>query len=408
VNNKVELLAPAGNLEKLQAAISYGADAVYCAGQNFGLRAFADNFTVEQLTQGIDFAHKHGAKIYVTVNIFAHNQDINDLTEYLHQLGELAVDGIIVSDPGIINIARREIPQMPLHLSTQANTTNWASVQFWQQQGIERVVLARELSLNEIKEIRNKVDVTLESFVHGAMCISYSGRCLLSNYMAGRDANRGECAQACRWKYYLVEDKRPDEQMEITEDQQGSYILNSKDLCMIEYIPELVGAGINSFKIEGRMKSVHYVATVVRAYRRALDSYLGDPDNYRLDPELLAEVQKVSHRGYTAGFYHDKPQAEDHNYLTSRYLRDYEFVAMVKGYDRQTKQLILEQRNNFKAGEVLEVMPPKGNIEHLTVEPMFDQNGKQIAAAPHPQQEVRIATEVQFPVYSLLRRPPGE
>jgi len=408
VNRKVEILAPAGNLEKLQIAVSFGANAVYCAGKNFGLRAFAGNFTMEELAAGIKFAHRHNAKVYVTVNIFAHNDDLTGLPEYLHQLARLKVDGIIVSDPGVIRIARTEIPRVPLHLSTQANTTNWSGAKFWQQQGIKRIVLARELSLAEIKEIRRKVSVDLEAFVHGAMCISYSGRCLLSNYMVGRDANRGECAQACRWKYYLTEAKRSGEYMEIEEDRRGAYILNSRDLCMLEYIPELVEAGINSFKIEGRMKSVHYVATVVRAYRLALDGYLADPEDYQLPRELLEEVQKVSHRGYTTGFYRHKPGAEDHNYLTSKYVREYDFVAMVKGYDRERGHLILEQRNNFQAGETLEVLPPRGEVEQLVVGRMLDGDGEEIAVARHPQQQVRICTPRQFPPFSLLRRSPKE
>lgn len=408
MKNKVELLAPAGNLEKLKVAVHFGADAVYCAGKNFGLRAFADNFTMEQLAQGIRFAHQHNAKVYVTVNIFAHNDDLDALPDYLTDLKTAGVDAVIVSDPGIINIARTQVPELPLHLSTQANTTNWSSAQFWQQQGVERVVLARELSLKEIHFISNQVDVELETFVHGAMCISYSGRCLLSNYMVGRDANRGECAQACRWKYHLVEAKRPGEYMQIDEDEGGAYILNSKDLSMLEYIPELVEAGITSFKIEGRMKSVHYVATVVRAYRQALDKYIQDPSAYILPQQLLDEVQKVSHRGYTTGFYQTRPGSQEHNYATSKYIREYDFVAMVKDYDREKGELILEQRNNFRRGETLEVLPPRGEVSGLAINEMLDKDGTAIDAAPHPQQLVRVVTATEYPPYSILRRPPEE
>lgn len=401
---KPELLAPAGDLEKLKTAIRFGADAVYCGGKNFGLRAFAGNLTLEELQEGIAFAHQHNARVYVTVNIFAHNEDLAGLPHYLRQLADMTVDGIIVSDPGVIRIAREEVPQVPLHLSTQANTTNWSSALFWQQQGISRIVLARELSLEEIREIRRQVDIDLETFVHGAMCISYSGRCLLSNYMAGRDANRGECAQACRWNYYLVEAKRPGEYMPVEEDQRGTYIFNSKDLCMLEHIPKLVEAGINSFKIEGRMKSVHYVATVVRAYRMAIDAYLDSPDEYELPEELLAEVRKVSHRDYTTGFYFHRPQAEDHNYDTSNYIREYDFVGVVKDYDVKRKQLLIEQRNNFRQGETLEVLPPRGDLHTLKVERMYDEAGEEIEVAPHPQQVVRIPSEQALPRYSLLRR----
>jgi len=402
--NKPEILAPAGDIEKLKTAIRFGADAVYCAGQNFGLRAYASNFDLQGLNQGIVFAHRHGAKVYVTANIYAHNQDLEGLAEYLNNLNELGVDGLIISDPGIIRIAKEVVPDIPLHISTQANTTNWSSVLFWEQSGVERVVLARELSFGEIKEIRSKVNMELEAFVHGAMCISYSGRCLLSNYMVGRDANKGECAQACRWSYQLVESKRPEELMPIEEDRRGTYIFNSKDLCLLEYIPQLVEAGLNSFKIEGRMKSVHYVATVVRAYRIALDKYMENPDKYHLPPELLEEVSKVSHRGYTTGFFFKRPESEDHNYVTSKYVRNFDFIGVVKEYDELGQQLVVEQRNNFKKGDLLEILPPKGSLDQLEVVSLSNYKGEEIDVAPHPQQIVRIPSKRAYPKYSLLRR----
>lgn len=304
---KPELLSPAGNLEKLKLAILYGADAVYCGGHNYGLREGADNFTLEELVEGTEFAHQHGGRIYITVNMIPHNDDLVGLDEYLHQLEEIGVDALIVSDPGVISILKQEGIQLPIHLSTQANAVNWASVLFWAEQGVERVILARELSKDEIIEIRKKTDISLEMFIHGSMCISYSGRCLLSNYMANRDANRGRCAHSCRWKYYLVEEKRPGEYYPVFEDEQGTYIMNSRDLCLIEHIPEVVETGVDSLKIEGRMKSLHYVATVTAVYRQAIDSYFKDPISYQFKPEWLEELKKVSHRDYTTGFFFSPP-----------------------------------------------------------------------------------------------------
>ena len=297
-----ELLAPAGSLEKLKVAVTYGADAVYLGGRHFSLRAGAGNFDEKEMAEGIRFAHQKGARVYVTVNIFARNSDLVDLREYIHRIYSAGVDGIIVSDPGIVAYVRQMHPELAVHLSTQANTTNWAAALFWKKLGVSRIVLARELSLDEIREIRERVELDLEVFVHGAMCIAYSGRCLLSSYLAGRDANLGDCAQSCRWRYRLVEEKRPGEYLALEEDDRGSYILGSRDLCLIEHIPELVRAGVHSFKIEGRMKSAHYVATVVKTYREALNAYREDPDNYRPDPAWLDEISKVSHREYTKGF----------------------------------------------------------------------------------------------------------
>ncbi len=401
---KVELLAPAGNLEKLKMAIHYGADAVYLGGKNYGLRAAAGNFTTEEMVEGVRFAHARQAKVYVTVNIFAHNEDLHGLEEYLRELENIGVDGIIISDPGILFIAQEIITKTEIHLSTQANTTNWASSKFWQKQGIKRIVLARELSLHEIKEIREKTDVELEVFVHGAMCMSYSGRCLLSNYMADRDANRGECAQPCRWNYALVEEKRPGLYYPIEEDERGSYIFNSQDLCLIEYLPDLIKAGVDSFKIEGRMKSSHYVATVVYAYRKALDSYYQDPVNYTFNPQWYEEILKVSHRDYTTGFLFGKPTAKAHNYGTSSYLRYYDFVGLVLDYDPLIGWATVEQRNNFRVGDKLEFMGPETELFQEVLTTMTDETGIPIEVAPHPQQIVKIPVAKPVKPWDLIRR----
>lgn len=351
---KPELLAPAGDLEKLKAAVLYGADAVYLGGRHFGLRAGAGNFGEEEMAEGVRFAHAEGARVYVTVNIFAHNRDLETLPGYLESIRAAGVDGVIVSDPGVVELVKRLHPDLPIHLSTQANTTNWAAARFWEEQGVARIVLARELSLDEIKEIRERVGVELEIFVHGAMCIAYSGRCLLSNYLTGRDANRGDCAQSCRWRYALMEEKRPGEYLAVEEDGRGTYILGSRDLCLIEYIPELVRAGVDSFKIEGRMKSVNYVAGVVKAYREALDAYLRDPENYRFDPAWLEEISKVSHRRYTTGFLFGDPGPSGQHYEGEIYRRSHAFVGLVRDYDGSAGMALVEQRNRFAVGDEIE------------------------------------------------------
>ncbi|MGI6705443.1 MAG: peptidase U32 family protein [Clostridia bacterium] len=401
-----ELLAPAGNLEKLKIAINYGADAVYAAGKRFGLRAYADNFEMDELKEGIDYAHRRGKKVYVTLNIIPHNADLEGLDDYVRQLAAMGVYAIIVSDPGVLAIVRETAPRMEIHLSTQANNTNWRSARFWHEQGVKRIILARELSLDEIKEIRQRVPDTLEleAFVHGAMCISYSGRCLLSNYLAGRDANRGECAQSCRWKYYFMEEKRPGEYLPVMEDERGAYIFNSKDLMMIEYIPELMQSGISSFKIEGRMKTSFYVATVVKAYRQAIDGYLENPEGYVFDSRLIEEISKASNREFTTGFYFKKPGPEDHAYSSSRYVRKYEFVGLVLGYDYETKEAIVEQRNRFFVGEILEVFSPVEANRMLKVEKILDQEGNSLDLAPHPQQIIRIPTPFPLREYDILRK----
>ncbi len=389
---KIELLAPAGDLEKLITAINYGADAVYFGGELFSLRAGAGNFSLEEMAKGIEYAHSKNKKVYLALNIFAHNDDISVLEAYLQSLKNMSIDAFIVSDPGIILLIKSILPHAELHLSTQANTTNYLTANFWYNQGVKRIVLARELTFKEIHELRNKIpeDMDIEAFVQGAMCISYSGRCLLSNFMVQRDANRGACAHPCRWKYSLVEEKRPGEYFPVEEDDRGTYILNSRDLCMLEYIPELAASGITSFKIEGRMKSAFYVATVVGVYRKAIDAYLENPDKYDFKEEWMKELKKVSHREFTTGFYFNKPTGNDQNYQTSAYIREYSFIGVVKSYDEETKIAVVEQRNKMSIGEEIEVFGPYTDFFSQKLDLLENENGEPIQSAPHPQQIVRI------------------
>lgn len=393
MSNKPELLAPAGDLEKLKVAVLFGADAVYIGGEHFSLRAKAKNFNLEDMKNGIKFAHDHNVKVYVTANIIAHNEDFIGIESYFKSLEELKVDAILVADPGIFQVAREVIPNMDIHLSTQANNTNYKTALFWYSLGIKRIVLARELSLNEIQEIRNKIpdDMELEAFVHGAMCISYSGRCLLSNYMTNRDSNRGECSHPCRWKYYLVEEKRPNEYMPVIENERGTYIYNSKDLCMIQHIPDLINSNISSLKLEGRMKTSFYVATLVKAYREAIDDYFKDPNLYesKLD-YYMKEVSKSSHREYTTGFYYGKPSGNEQIYKSSSYIRTYEFLGVVTDYDEATGFAIIEQRNKFSVGDEVEFMKSDNNGFKQKIEKMFDENDNEIETAPHPKQIVKL------------------
>lgn len=404
---KIELLAPAGDLEKLRIGIAYGADAVYFGGETFSLRAGAGNMTPEEMKEGIELAHKKGVKCYLTVNIYAHNEDIQPLQQYLEQVGKLDIDGYLVSDPGVMDLVRESIPHAELHLSTQANMTNYMTANFWYRYGVRRIVLARELTFKEIRQLREQVpeDMELEAFVHGAMCISYSGRCLLSNFMIERDANRGMCAHPCRWKYTLMEEQRPGEYFPVEEDDRGTYILNSRDLCMIEHIPELVQAGITSAKIEGRMKSSFYVATVVSAYRKAIDAYYSDPDRYRFQEEWMEELKKVSHRQFTTGFYLNQPTNLDQNYQTSSYIREYSFVGLVLQYDAETGYGIVEQRNKMVVGDEIEVIGPATPYFSQILDEMYDQDGNPIEAAPHPQQIVTIKfTEPVGPNFMLRKK----
>jgi putative protease len=403
---KVELLAPAGDLEKLKMAIIYGADAVYLGGEAFGLRKASKNFTLDQIKEGVDFAHERGRKVYVTLNIVPHNKDLVGLEEYVTSLYNINVDAVIVSDPGMFTIIKRTVPDMEIHISTQASVTNYETIMFWYNLGARRIVLARELSFDEIREITSKIpeDLDIEAFVHGAMCMSYSGRCLISNYMTGRDANMGDCAQPCRYKYAVVEEKRPGEYFPVVEHEEGTFIFNSKDLCMIEHIPELIESGIYSFKIEGRVKSSYYVATVIRSYRMAIDAYFKDPDNYQYNNQWLEEIKKVSYRDFTTGFYFGKPTSEAQVYTTSSYIRGYDFVGMVLDYDKETKIATIEQRNRIFIGDEVEIFGPGKDYFTQKIEKMWDEEGNEIEVAPHPQQIIKMNVDQEVEKFYLIRK----
>lgn len=375
--NKPELLSPAGNLEKLKTAILYGADAVYLGGEAFSLRVATENFTPDELREGIRFAHERGKKVYVAANVIAHNQDLAAFPDFVRLCSSLGVDALIISDLGMFSIARTHAPEIPLHVSTQANVTNWETALMWYQLGAKRVILARELSFEEIREIRDHVppELELEIFVHGAMCISYSGRCLLSNYLASRDSNAGNCAQSCRWKYFLTEEKRPGELMPITETERGTFIFNSKDLCLLPHMKELFASGAVSLKIEGRVKNEYYDAVVTKTYREEIDRYASDPEHYQFDEGQLTELQKVSHRRYTTGFFLGKPGQDAQVYTTSSYIREYDIAAIVRGYDPVTKVARLEQRNRFYEGDELEVIQPGKPFFLQKAEGMLDMDG---------------------------------
>lgn len=402
---RVELLAPAGDLEKLKYAIIYGADAVYIGGQVFGLRAAAKNFSFEDMKAGVAFAHERGKKVFLTLNIIPHNEDIHYLEEYIDQIKDIGLDAVILSDPGTFMFVKQYAPELEVHLSTQANNTNFMSANFWHDQGIKRVILARELSFDEIAEIRAKTPMTLEleSFIHGAMCISYSGRCLMSNYMAGRDANRGACAQPCRWEYNLVEKTRPGEFFPVEETEDGTFFFNSKDLCMIHAIPDLIKSGLDSLKIEGRMKTIYYVASIVRAYRQAIDKFYEDPDHYVFNPEWFEELQKVSHREFTSGFYEGKPTHEDQLYTTSSYVRTYDFIGVVLSHDAEAGIATVEQRNNFKVGDKIEIIGPDYYYSEHVINAMYDDKGEPIMVAPHAKQIVKIPLDKPVKPYYMLR-----
>lgn len=402
---KVELLAPAGSLAKLKYALVYGADAVYIGGEEFSLRVAAKNFTKEEIKEGIEFAHNIGKKVYITANIIPHNKDIKEFPEFVKEVYQMGADAIIISDPGMFKIAREVAPNLDVHISTQANNTNYQSATFWHSLGATRVILARELSFDEIKEIRDNIpkDLEIECFVHGAMCISYSGRCLLSNYMAQRDANMGACAHPCRWKYALVEEKRPGEYMPVFENERGTYIYNSKDLCMIEYIPQIIESGITSLKVEGRVKNELYVATVIKAYRKEIDAYYEDKENYKINPENLSELEKISYRGYTTGFFENRPAGTEQVYDRSTYIQDYQTTAVVKEYNKEEKCVILEQRNRFFAGDEIEFLMPKSENRKFTIDKMYDIDGNEILVAPHPQMLVKIYVDFDVEDYSIIR-----
>ena len=403
---KTELLIPASSLEVLKVAVMYGADAVYIGGEAFGLRAKAKNFTIEEMAEGVNFAHEHGVKVYVTSNILAHNTDLEAAEKYFRELDEkVHPDALIISDPGLFTIAKEVVPNIDIHISTQANNTNYGTYNFWRKMGATRVVTARELSLREIKEIRNNIpeDFEIETFIHGAMCISYSGRCLLSSFLAGRDANRGACTHPCRWKYYVMEESRPGQYMPVYENERGTYIFNSKDLCMIEHIPELIEAGIDSYKIEGRMKTALYVATVARTYRMAIDDYNRDPVIYQKSiPFYKSEIAKCTYRQYTTGFFFGKPDENTQIYDSNTYNKEYTYLGIVKVTEDGKYEI--EQRNKFLVGEEIEVMKPDGRNISVIVKGITDENGVAMESAPHPKQKLYIDLGVELEDFDILRR----
>ena len=401
-----ELLVPASSLEVLKIAVIFGADAVYIGGEAFGLRAKAKNFTNEEIKEGIAFAHEHGVKVYVTANILAHNQDLDGVRKYFTELKEIKPDALIISDPGVFMIAKEICPEIEIHISTQANNTNYGTYQFWYAQGAKRVVSARELSLAEIKEIRDNIpkDLEIETFIHGAMCISYSGRCLLSNYFTGRDANQGACTQQGRFNFAVLSEKRPGEYLPVYENERGTYIFNSKDLCMIEHIPELIDAGIDSFKIEGRMKTALYVATVARTYRKAIDDYLESPELYKKNMDWYKEqISNCTYRQFTTGFFFGKPDETTQIYDSNTYVKEYTYLGIVGSVDEHGRYRI-EQRNKFSVGEKIEVMKPNGENRSVTVRAIVDEEGNAMESAPHPQQVLFIDLGEPLERYDILRR----
>lgn len=403
---KPELLVPASSLEVLKIAVIFGADAVYIGGEAFGLRAKAKNFSHDDMAAGIAFAHEHGVKVYVTVNILAHNYDLEGVREYLYELKELKPDGLIIADPGIFMYAKEICPEIERHISTQANNTNYETYRFWYQLGAKRVVTARELSLEEIREIRAHIpdDMEIETFIHGAMCISYSGRCLLSNYLTGRDANRGACTHPCRWKYSIVEEKRPGEYMPVFENERGTYIFNSKDLCMIEHIGDILESGIDSLKIEGRMKTALYVATVARTYRKAIDDYMESPEKYQANMSWYQEqISNCTYRQFTTGFFYGKPDENTQIYDNNTYEKEYTYLGYAEGVDERGFAQIT-QRNKFTVGEIIEIMKPDGRNLSVTVQGIYNEDGEAQESAPHAQQKLYVDLGTEIEMYDLLRR----
>lgn len=402
----IELLVPASSLEVLKVAVVFGANAVYIGGEVYGLRAKAKNFSKEDMIEGIAFAHEHGVKVYVTANILAHNNDLEGVREYFHELKEIGPDALIIADPAVFTLAREICPEIEIHISTQANNTNYGTYRFWHNLGATRVVSARELSLAEIKEIRENIpeEMEIETFIHGAMCISYSGRCLLSNYFTGRDANQGACTHPCRWKYAVVEEQRPGEYLPVYENERGTYIFNSKDLCMIEHIPELIDAGIDSFKIEGRMKTALYVATVARTYRKAIDDYFESEEKYRANMNwYLEQISNCTYRQFTTGFFFGKPSDEAQIYDSNTYIKEYTYLGIVGPQDDRGLYEI-EQRNKFSVGEMIEVMKPNGDNVEVKVMRIVNHDGEDMDSAPHPKQRLWIDLGVELEQYDILRR----
>lgn len=403
---KPELLIPASNLEVLKTAILYGADAVYIGGEMYGLRAKAKNFSLQDMKEGIEFAHSYGKKVYVTANITAHNKDLSGVEVYFKELKEIKPDAVIISDPGVFDIAREVIPEIEVHISTQANNVNYRTYRFWHKLGASRVVSARELSLEEIGELRKNIpaELEIETFVHGAMCIAYSGRCLLSNYFTGRDANLGACTHPCRWKYYVVEENRPGEYLPVVENDRGTYIFNSKDLCMIEYIPEIVSAGINSLKVEGRMKTALYVATVARTYRKAIDDFFESPELYQKNLEYYRqEIAKCTYRQFTTGFFFDKPKEDAQIYDNNVYVKEYTYLGTVNSVNENGFGE-LEQRNKFSVGEEVEVMKPNGENLIVTVKRILDEEGNDMESCPHPKQKIFVDLGAKLTPYDIIRK----
>ena len=403
---KPELLIPASSLEVLKTAVLFGADAVYIGGEAFGLRAKAKNFDKESMKEGIAFAHERGVRVHVTANILAHNRDLEGAREYFKELKELKPDALIIADPGMFTLAREICPEIDIHVSTQANNTNYMTYRFWYQQGAKRVVSARELSMEELRDLRAHIpdDLEIETFVHGAMCISYSGRCLLSNYFTGRDANQGACTHPCRWKYAVMEESRPGEYLPVYENERGTYIFNSKDLCMIEHVPEMIDAGIDSFKIEGRMKTALYVATVARTYRKAIDDYLESPEKYRANMEWYKEeIGKCTYREFTTGFYFGKPTSETQIYDSNTYVKNYIYLGTVEERDGRGFAKI-EQKNKFSVGETIEIMKPDGRNISALVRGIYTEDGESQESAPHPKQILYIDLDGEAEQYDILRK----
>jgi U32 family peptidase len=396
---KPELLAPAGSLEKLKFAVHYGADAVYIGGQKYGLRSNADNFSIEEMRQGVEFAAKYGAKVFVATNIYAHQEDLAGVSEYLRELEDAGIAAIIAADPAIVEIAQKVAPKLEVHLSTQQSTMNWQAVQFWKEEGLPRVVLAREATMDEIREMKARVDIELEVFIHGAMCSSVSGRCVLSNHFTDRDSNRGGCCQSCRWKYDLHADETS-----VAEVDQSLFTMSSKDLCMIQHIPDLIDAGVDSFKIEGRMKSIHYVASVVNAYRQAIDSYMADPEGYALRPEWVAEIGKAANRPLNTGFFYSVPGAEEHIYEPEDKPAPYDFAAIVTDYDAAEGIATVQQRGPFRPGMEVEFIGPGGRQFAQQVGDITDEQGNPLTVARHPMQKIRLKTAHPVMPLDLMRK----
>lgn len=406
MRNKPEVLAPANSLEVLKTAVEYGADAVYIGGEMYGLRAKAKNFSAEDMKKGIAYAHERGKKVYVTANITAHNRDLEGVRAYFHELKEIRPDALIISDPGVFTIAKEVCPEIDIHISTQSNNVNYMTFRFWKEQGATRVVTARELSLEEIGNIRKNIpdDFEIETFVHGAMCISYSGRCLLSHYFTGRDANLGACTHPCRWKYYIMEEKRPGEFLPVEENERGTYIFNSKDLCMIEHIPELVNAGIDSFKIEGRMKTALYVAVVSRTYRQAIDDYFENPQKY-IDniPYYKKEIAKCTYRQFTTGFFFGPTTHDSQIYDNNTYVKGYEYLGTIHE-SLEDGRGVFEQKNKFSVGDEVEIMKPTGENIVTKVLSMQDEKGENVDSCPHPGQRITLQTECTLQEYDIIRK----